>query len=349
MSASTKVRRRTRAEERRRLAQRRQQRRRLALLGVIGAAAAGLAVIFVVMIRQPEPTAPTGSSTALAGRAFPIEGRTHVPEGTEVQYRTSPPSSGDHWPEPAPWGIYREPLPDEQLVHNLEHGGIWISYEGIDQATRRRLERLAGRYPEAVILTPRPENDRRVFLVSWGRIDELATFEEQRIVAFISANINKSPEPLATLPGPSGTGVEVGAPFPTFSLTDAHGQTVSNATLAGKPSIVWFTTSYCEPCKVGARVVAALDDELGGDAFNVLVLFVDPAEPPAALLDWRSEVARDDWIVALDTALATEVDLRFLDTKYLLDEAGVIQDIDVNIADQRYVELVRGEVQGGAP
>jgi cytochrome oxidase Cu insertion factor (SCO1/SenC/PrrC family) len=153
-----------------------------------------------------------------------------------------------------------------------------------------------------------------------------------------SADVAGSPEPSARI---GTTAVDVGAPFPAFSLTDADGQKVTNAALVGKPSIVWFTTSYCVPCQVGARVVAGLDDELGGDAFNVLVLFVDPAEPPSALLDWRSRFGRDDWIVALDTAVATQVGLRFLDTKFLLDGNGIIQDIDLQIADQRYVELVR--------
>lgn len=173
-------------------------------------------------------------------------------------------------------------------------------------------------------------------------MERLDSFDEQRIVAFISANINNSPEPLAGLPR---TAIEVGAPFPDFSVTDADGRVVTRQTLAGKPSIVWFTTSYCVPCQVGARPVARLDDELGGDAFNVLVLFVDPSEPPAALLDWRSRFARADWMVALDTTLAGTVDLRFLDSKFLLDGTGVIRNIDFNIADERYVELVRRQVQ----
>src|SRR3990167_2110127 len=61
---------------------------------------------------------------------FPIVGRTHVDFGTPVAtYNSNPPSSGDHWPTPLKNGIYDTQQPDEQIVHNLEHGYIWISYK----------------------------------------------------------------------------------------------------------------------------------------------------------------------------------------------------------------------------
>jgi thiol-disulfide isomerase/thioredoxin len=112
----------------------------------------------------------------------------------------------------------------------------------------------------------------------------------------------------------------------------------------GRPTIVWFTTSYCRPCQIGARVVARLDRELGGKAFNVLVLFVDPGEGAGALRDWRRQFGADGWVVSLDTNLARAVSLQALDTKFLLDPKGVIKNIDLNIADNRYVGLVRSVV-----
>jgi len=142
------------------------------------------------------------------------------------------------------------------------------------------------------------------------------------------------------------TAVEEGNPFPHFSLTEADGRTLTNDSLKGKPSIVWFTTSYCIPCQQGAALVSRLDDELGGEAFDVLVVFVDPNEPMSALTSWRGEFANEDWIVALDDGndLSEKVGLRFLDSKFLLGENGTIVNIDVAQADNRYLELVREEV-----
>ena len=41
---------------------------------------------------------------------------------------SSPPTSGPHWRHAADPGFYGTELPDEELVHNLEHGQIVVSY-----------------------------------------------------------------------------------------------------------------------------------------------------------------------------------------------------------------------------
>src|SRR5690349_5787678 len=47
--------------------------------------------------------------------------------GEDVDYKTDPPNSGDHSPEPADDAAYRtDPPPDENLVHTLFHGRIVI-------------------------------------------------------------------------------------------------------------------------------------------------------------------------------------------------------------------------------
>src|SRR5713226_8490738 len=115
--------------------------------------------------------------------------------------------------------------------------------------------------------------------------------------------------------GPA-TGVRVGQAFPAFHITSTDGQTVTNASLRGGPAIIWYTTSYCAPCQGGARAVAKLYDQLGGNAFKVLVVFVDPGESTAALGQWRSQFGRPGWIVALDNdgALSKDVRLQYLDS-----------------------------------
>lgn len=332
-----------RAEERRRRARQRRWRRVLSL-GAIGAALAALVAVGVAVLTggSERPQQAAGSSqVALAGQSVPLVGGNHVPGGTDVEYNSNPPACGDHWPDPAAWGIYPTPVPDEQVVHNLEHGGIWISYRLVDPGTLRNLEAIAAEFPQAVILTRRRENDSRIALASWCRVETLDSFDQGRIRAFISANVNKSPEPLVTFEQPV---LEVGQPFPGFALAEVDGRQITRESLAGKPSIIWFTTTYCVPCQIGAREVARLDDELGGDAFDVLVLFVDRSETPDQLRSWRDQFARDDWMLSLDTALAEKIQIRFLDSKILLDGDGVIRNVDFNIADERYLDVIRGVV-----
>ena len=86
------------------------------------------------------------AAAAAAGcqlRTFPVEGRNHTEE--QVAYRTNPPTSGDHHPQPASDGVY-DPgtTPDTgMLVHALEHGRVLVQYRpGLDARRRGQLETL---------------------------------------------------------------------------------------------------------------------------------------------------------------------------------------------------------------
>lgn len=62
------------------------------------------------------------------GTFIPSLGRDHVPSGTPVTYNSNPPTSGPHNEKWERAGIYDQVLPDEKLVHSLEHGYVIISY-----------------------------------------------------------------------------------------------------------------------------------------------------------------------------------------------------------------------------
>ncbi len=55
-------------------------------------------------------------------------------------YLTTPPTSGRHWNGWVQCGFYTNPVPDERIVHNLEHGNIVVSYNLADQAQIDELE-----------------------------------------------------------------------------------------------------------------------------------------------------------------------------------------------------------------
>lgn len=153
---------------------------------VIGASGYGL----YYLASQPEKLRP--------GETFPILGRDHISVGaTHPPYNSNPPTSGPHFDQPTQWGVYQKELPDEQLIHNLEHGGIWISYKDTDPKTTSDIEAIGKRYSGSVVVTPRAGNDAKIVLASWGRLEKLNSFDETKIVDFITANKNKSPEPLA--------------------------------------------------------------------------------------------------------------------------------------------------------
>lgn len=130
------------------------------------------------------------------GVAIADQGNRHIALGDAHEpYNSNPPTSGPHLENPAKWGIYDEPLPDEQLIHNLEHGGIWISYrDANDTELIGKLKDLADDYTLKVILTPRSQNDSAIAVAAWGRFLKLETFDRKQIESFIKAFINKGPE-----------------------------------------------------------------------------------------------------------------------------------------------------------
>lgn len=139
-----------------------------------------------------------GSKLPQVGQEFPNLGQKHIGVGESHEpYNSNPPTSGPHYAQPADWGVYDKELPDEQLVHNLEHGGIWISYKDMDGDTKTKIQAIATANPGKVIVTQRGKDDAKIVLASWTRLEKMESFDEAKILEFIKANVNKSPEPLA--------------------------------------------------------------------------------------------------------------------------------------------------------
>ena len=97
-------------------------------------------------------------------------------------YNSSPPTSGRHWSHWEKCGFYRggmtpgtRMIPDESIVHNMEHGHIVLSYNLGDPAQVDRLERIYDALPEAERwMVARwydgiPEGG--IALTAWGVID----------------------------------------------------------------------------------------------------------------------------------------------------------------------------------
>lgn len=156
-------------------------------IAVISAAVVAVVVLAIILL---------GSSGPQPGAYYPSEGRGHIAPGApHPPYQTNPPTSGPHYPTPANWGIYTETLPDEQIVHNLEHGGVWISYKDpSDKTLVASLTALAKEYKSKIILEPRPANDSPIALVAWQRLEKLEKFNEAAVREFIKAYKDRGPE-----------------------------------------------------------------------------------------------------------------------------------------------------------
>ena len=139
------------------------------------------------------------TATPRPGESIAIQGRDHISVGSShPEYNSNPPTSGPHYAQPTPWGVYQDELKDENVIHSMEHGGIWISYQpDIDEETKVKLEAIGKKHSGSVVVSPRSANDSLIAVASWGRLEKLSSFNEARIIEFIKRNKNKSPEPLA--------------------------------------------------------------------------------------------------------------------------------------------------------
>jgi hypothetical protein len=154
----------------------------------------GVGALLFVVIRNVIPESEDFS------REVTIHSRDHIAVGSvHDPYTTNPPASGPHYDTPALTGFYDvgEALPDERVVHNLEHGDVWIAYHpSIDSSVKELLSENFGDERELVI-TPREANETDIVLVAWGRIDEFdvdGTLDLERVNDFFVRYRNRGPE-----------------------------------------------------------------------------------------------------------------------------------------------------------
>lgn len=138
-------------------------------------------------------------SKPLIGQEIPIQGRNHVPDGTKVDYSTNPPTSGDHYVNPQPGGIYDKAPADGNLVHSLEHGAVILWYKS--DLPKDQIDKLKQIYDAAAvskkIMVPRDSLDVPVALTSWGRLLKLQSIDQNQIKAFMETNEDRAPEKAA--------------------------------------------------------------------------------------------------------------------------------------------------------
>lgn len=181
---------------------------------VVPAIVAVVAIVAILGLRQmgvfepppPAITPPPAATIEKIGTKVPEQPGTHVARGQRVQYAQRPPTSGSHWDLPhAGWNVSDSPKDDELVVHNLEHGGIVISYKGLtpdDLANLKTLVRrfVAGEYRK-VLLRPYNEMENGIVLTAWNWTHRIPGYDETVITRFVQGHYGprgESPEPNAS-------------------------------------------------------------------------------------------------------------------------------------------------------
>jgi hypothetical protein len=102
-------------------------------------------------------------------------------------------------------GVYTEPVPEENAVHSLEHGAVWITYPTDDPTVDvQQLTNYAGR--NKVIVSPVAGQLPPVLVTAWAHQMETETADDPRITQFIGEFMGASsaPEPGGLCTGGTG-------------------------------------------------------------------------------------------------------------------------------------------------
>lgn len=181
----------------------RRSRRRRGVLPLV------LAVLLAAMVVLVAILVPTGlrvldeadepATDLSAVRVFEDLSLAHV-DG-EVDYEVTPPPGGAHADAWLRCGVYDRPVRDENLVHALEHGTVFIAHDpGLEESDVDRLERLL---PDEGILAPYPGLRAPVVVTVWGRQLLLTGVDDPRLALFLAVygDGHTAPEPFASCEG----------------------------------------------------------------------------------------------------------------------------------------------------
>ncbi len=119
----------------------------------------------------------------------------------DVDYAVTPPVGGPHAARWLACGAYDVEVPDENAVHALEHGTVWITHDpGLDGDD---IDRLARALPEEGILSPYAGLPGPVVVTVWGRQLVLDGADDERLGLFLReyGDGHTAPEPLASCHG----------------------------------------------------------------------------------------------------------------------------------------------------
>lgn len=155
------------------------ERRRRIIYATVGSAIVALAVVLgIVLLRGSggggaESVPAALRSAGCTYREFPAQERGHTSVLTEkIKWNSSPPTNGRHFEAPAVWGAYDEPLLLTQMVHNLEHGGVYVLYgPKVDPGTIEELRSFYGEDPTGMLLAPLPSLGNQIALGVWTTPD----------------------------------------------------------------------------------------------------------------------------------------------------------------------------------
>ncbi|MEW2417942.1 DUF3105 domain-containing protein [Streptomyces sp. NPDC046866] len=196
-----------RIAEMRRAERSRERRNKAVAITVSAAVVAGLVGFGAWVLIDRKNKDEAAAKAAETARTAPVAeeqswdpktlGRNHVE--TPVSYPMNPPVGGDHHPR---WmncngDVYKNPVPQVNAVHSLEHGAVWVTYN--EKAPQADIDQLADRVSKTpyTLMSPVKEQSGTITLSAWGKQVTVDSAADPRVKQFFTKYVQgpQTPEP----------------------------------------------------------------------------------------------------------------------------------------------------------
>lgn len=182
--------------------QKRRRARRNNTMLYVGLGVLALLGVVAIIVFSNQPSTPVAEIEGV--QTFPNLERGH--STSLVNYTENPPVGGVHDPVWLNCGVYSTPVRDENAVHSLEHGAIWITYQ--PELPAEELQKLQDltRQSSYRLLSPYPGISSPIVASAWGYQIQLESADDPRLDAFIQKYEQNpfGPEPGASCRGGTG-------------------------------------------------------------------------------------------------------------------------------------------------
>jgi hypothetical protein len=160
---------------------------RRAIIGVAVVVVIGAIIFEIHRLQQPSRGADphTDIPQLAAVKTYDYVGAQHTTD--PVSYAETPPAGGPHNPAWEDCGVYTRQIADENAVHSLEHGTVWITYRpGLSASDLEALQTaLATVKSRKTILSPYPGLPAQVVVSVWNAQLFLTGASDPRLPIFL--------------------------------------------------------------------------------------------------------------------------------------------------------------------
>ena len=163
----------------------------------------GAVITVAVILLLLQPAAPVGLLDGMVTYNIASGQHSEAPQ----TYPQTPPAGGVH---SAVWqncGIYDQPVRNENAVHSLEHGAVWLAYRPDLPAAAIDTLRGLARGHSHVLLAPYPDLPQPIVATAWGLQLPVQDASDSRLPLFVARYEKgpQTPEPGAVCTGGTGT------------------------------------------------------------------------------------------------------------------------------------------------